>query len=218
MAAEQANIQPGDTVAVWGCGPVGQFAIKSAFIFGAEKVIAIDKVPERLRMAKEQSGAEPINYEEIDSVLETLRDITGGRGPDACIDAVGLEANGHHGHPLQFGYDRIKQTVMAESDRPIALREAILSCRNGGTVSVPGVYGGLIDKVPFGSIMNRSITIKTGQTHVQRYMEPLLEKVQKGEINPGFVITHRLPLEEAPDAYAMFSDKEDECIKIVLKP
>lgn len=186
-------------------------------MLGAEKVIAIDKVSERLRMAEEQSDALPLNYEEVD-VQETLKDLTGGRGPDACIDAVGLEANGHHRHPLQYGYDRLKQTVMAESDRPIALREAIVACRNGGTVSVPGVYGGLIDKLPFGSLMNRSITVKTGQTHVQRYMQPLLDKVQKGDIDPSFVITHRLPLEEAPEAFKIFSAKEDECIKVVLTP
>src|SRR5437762_949854 len=178
MAAEACDIKPGQTIAVWGCGPVGQFAIKSAFLLGAERVIAIDKVPERLEMARDKAGAETINYEEIDSVIETLKDMTGGRGPDRCIDAVGLEANGH-AHAVQYAYDRVKQVVMAETDRPIALREAILSVRNGGTLSVPGVYGGFIDKVPFGSIMNRSITIKTGQTHVQRYMRPLLEKIEK---------------------------------------
>jgi threonine dehydrogenase-like Zn-dependent dehydrogenase len=217
MAAENCDIEPGDTVAVWGCGPVGQFAIKSAFLLGAEKVIGIDRVPERLRMAREQSGAETINYEEVDSVLEVLKDITGGRGPDRCIDAVGLEANGHV-HAIQYTYDRMKQAVMAESDRPIALREAMLACRNGGTLSVPGVYGGLVDKLPFGSVMNRSITIKTGQTHVHRYLEPLLERVQRGEVDPTFVITHRLKLEEAPKGYEIFKNKEDECIKVVLKP
>jgi len=217
MAAENCEIEPGDTVAVWGCGPVGQFAIKSAFLLGAEKVIAIDKVPERLRMAKEHSGAETIDYDEVDSVLDVLKDITGGRGPDRCIEAVGLEANGH-AHTIQYTYDRIKQTIMAETGRPIALREAMLACRNGGTLSVPGVYGGFVDKLPFGSVMNRSITIKTGQTHVHRYLEPLLKRVQSGEVDPSFVITHRLKLEEAPDAYRMFRDKEDECIKVVLKP
>jgi threonine dehydrogenase-like Zn-dependent dehydrogenase len=217
MAAENCEIEPGDTVAVWGCGPVGQFAIKSAFLLGAEKVIAIDRVPERLRMAKEQSGAEPLNYEEVDSVLDVLKDITGGRGPDRCIDAVGMEANGH-AHGVQYTYDRIKQALMAETDRPIALREAMLACRNGGTLSVPGVYGGFLDKLPFGSVMNRSITIKTGQTHVQRYLQPLLERVQNGQIDPSFVITHQLSLDEAPEAYKIFRDKEDECIKVVLKP
>jgi threonine dehydrogenase-like Zn-dependent dehydrogenase len=217
MAAENCDIEPGDTVAVWGCGPVGQFAIKSAFMLGAAKVIAIDKVPERLRMAREQSGAETINYEQVDSVLDVLKDITGGRGPDRCIDAVGMEANGH-AHFVQYSYDRLKQSVMAETDRPIALREAMLACRNGGTLSVPGVYGGFVDKLPFGAVMNRSITIKTGQTHVHRYLEPLLAKVQNGEIDPSFVITHRLKLDQAPEAYEMFRDKEHECIKVVLKP
>ena len=215
MAAENCNIQPGDTVAVWGCGPVGQFAIKSAFLLGAGRVIAIDRFPERLRMAREKSGAETINYEEVDDVVETVKDMTGGRGPDACIDAVGMEA---HGHGMAGAYDRIKQATRMQTDRPTALREAILACRNGGTVSVPGVYGGLIDKMPFGSIMNRSITIKTGQTHVQRYMKPLLERVAKGEIDPSFVVTHTMSLDEAPRGYEMFRDKQDECIKIVLKP
>ncbi len=215
MAAENCGIEAGDTVAVWGCGPVGQFAIKSAFLLGAERVIAIDRIGERLRMARDNSGAETINYEEVDSVVDTLKEMTGGRGPDRCIDAVGMEA---HNHGVQFAYDRAKQAVMAENDRPIVLREAFRACRNGGTVSVPGVYGGFIDKIPFGAVMNRSITIRTGQTHVQRYMQPLLERVQKGEINPSFVVTHRLPLEEAPQAYEIFANKEDECIKVVLTP
>jgi threonine dehydrogenase-like Zn-dependent dehydrogenase len=214
MAAEQCGIQPGDVVAVWGCGPVGQFAIKSAYMLGAERVIAIDRFPERLRMATEQGGAETIDYEEVD-VLEALKEMTGGRGPDACIDAVGMEA---HSAGPQYAYDRVKQMVMAETDRPIALREAILACRNGGTVSVPGVYGGFIDKVPMGAVMNRSLTIKTGQTHVQRYLRPLLERVMNGEIDPSFVVTHRLPLADAPRGYKMFLDKEDACVKVVLKP
>ncbi len=216
MAAENCEIEAGDTVAVWGCGPVGQFAIKSAFLLGADSVIAIDRVPERLEMAR-QSGAETINYDEVNSVLTVLKDMTGGRGPDRCIDAVGMEANGH-AHAFQYAYDRLKQSFMAETDRPIALREAMLACRNGGTLSVPGVYGGIVDKLPFGSVMNRSITIKTGQTHVQRYQKPLLERVQKGEIDPSFVITHTLPLEDAPRAYEIFRDKLDHCIKVVLKP
>jgi threonine dehydrogenase-like Zn-dependent dehydrogenase len=215
MAAENCNIQPGDTIAIWGCGPVGQFAIKSAFLLGAERVIAIDRLPERLRMAKEEGGAEIINYEEVDSVLEALEEMTGGRGPDACIDAVGVEA---HGHGMQYGYDRIKQAMMMENDRPIALRQAMMACRNGGTLSVPGVYGGLIDKVPFGAVMNRSITIKTGQTHVHRYLKPLLERVQKGEIDPSFVVTHRMKLEDAPEGYEIFNNKQDECIKVILTP
>jgi len=214
MAAENCDIEPGDTIAVWGCGPVGQFAIKSAYLLGAERVIATDRVPERLRMAREEGGAETLNYEEVD-VYDTLMEMTGGRGPDACIDAVGMEA---HGPGLEYAYDRLKQAAMLETDRPIALREAIIACRNGGTVSVPGVYGGFIDKVPFGSAMNRAVTIKTGQTHVQRYMRPLLERVEKGEIDPSFVITHRMRLEDAPDGYEIFKHKQDDCIKIVLKP
>ena len=214
MAAEACDIEPGDTVAVWGCGPVGQFAIKSAFLLGAERVIAIDRFPERLRMAREQSGAQTINYED-GSALEALREITGGRGPDKCIDAVGMEA---HGPSFIYAYDRAKQALMLETDRPIALREAIMACRNGGTVSVPGVYGGFLDKVPFGSLMNRSITIKTGQTHVHRYLRPLLQRIENGEIDPSFVITHVMRLEDAPRAYDMFVNKQDECIKVVLKP
>src|SRR3954451_2747589 len=214
MAAENCDIEPGDTIAVWGCGPVGQFAIKSALMLGAGRVIAIDRFPERLRMAREEGGAETINYEEVD-VMEALKEMTAGRGPDSCIDAVGMEA---HGHGPVGAYDRVKHAFMAQNDRPTALREAIMACRNGGTVSVPGVYGGFMDKVPFGSIMNRGLTIKTGQTHVQRYMRPLLERVQKREIDPSFVITHHLSLDEAADGYDMFKNKEDECIKVVLKP
>jgi len=215
MAAENCDIEPGDTVAVWGCGPVGQFAMKSARMLGAERVVAIDNVAERLNLAKQQSGAEPINFDEVDSVIETLKGMTAGRGPDACIDAVGMEA---HGHGLQYAYDRAKQSVMLETNRPIVLREALMACRNGGNVSVPGVYGGFIDKIPFGSVMNRSITIKTGQTHVQRYMRPLLERIEKGEIDPTFVVTHQFKLEDAPKGYELFKHKQDECIKVVLKP
>jgi threonine dehydrogenase-like Zn-dependent dehydrogenase len=214
MAAEACNIQPGDTIAVWGCGPVGLFAIKSARLLGAERVIAIDRIPERLRRAREDAGAETLSYAEVD-ILDALKELTGGRGPDACIDAVGLEA---HSHGATYAYDRVKQALMLENDRPIAVRHAIVACRNGGTVSVPGVYGGLVDKFPLGSVMNRSLTIKTGQTHVQRYLRPLLERVQRGEIDPSFVISHRMPLEEAPQAYAMFNDKQDECVKVVLRP
>jgi threonine dehydrogenase-like Zn-dependent dehydrogenase len=213
MAAENCDIKPGDTITVWGCGPVGQFAIRSAFLLGAERVVAVDRFPERLRMARE-GGAETVNYEEA-NVYDTLMDMTGGRGPDSCIDAVGMEA---HAPGILGAYDRAKQVMMLESDRPHALREAIMCCRNAGTVSVIGVYGGFIDKFPIGSIMNRSLTIKTGQAHVQRYMRPLLEKIQNGTIDPSFVITHRLRLEEAPKGYDMFLNKEDECIKVVLKP
>jgi threonine dehydrogenase-like Zn-dependent dehydrogenase len=214
MAAESCNIQPGQIVAVWGCGPVGQFAIKSAFLFGAERVIAIDRFAERLRMARERTGAEIINYEEAD-VYDTLMEMTGMRGPDACIDAVGLEA---HAPGLAGAYDRVKQAMMLETDRTMALRQAIMACRNGGTVSIPGVYGGFVDKFPLGSVMNRSLTIKTGQTHVQRYMRPLLERIQKGEIDPSFVITHRRRLSDAPEMYDTFLNKQDDCIKVVLSP
>jgi threonine dehydrogenase-like Zn-dependent dehydrogenase len=214
MAAEACDIQPGDTVAVWGCGPVGLFAIKSAFLLGAERVIAIDRFPERLRMAREKCGAIALNYEQVD-VLDSLKEMTGGRGPDSCIDSVGMEA---HGHSAMYAYDRAKQALMLESDRPIALREAIMACRNGGIVSVAGVYGGLVDKLPMGSVMNRSLTIRTGQTHVQRYLKPLLQRIENGDIDPSFVVTHRLPLDQAPDAYEMFLNKTHECIKVVLKP
>lgn len=214
MAAENCDIRPGDTVAVWGCGPVGQLAIKSALLLGAGRVVAIDRFPERLRMAREQGGAETLDYDE-DPVLEALNDLTGGRGPDACIDAVGLEG---HAHGMSGAYDRVKQALMLESDRPPALREALFACRKGGTVSVPGVYGGLADKVPLGALMNKALTIRTGQTHVHRYLRPLLARIENGELDPSYIITHRLPLESAPEAYAMFRDKRDECIKIVLKP
>ena len=212
--AEMCNIQGGDTIAVWGCGPVGQLAMKSAFLLGAERVIGIDRFPERLRMAREKVGAETINYEET-SVSEALKEMTGGRGPDACIDAVGLEA---HSPGITYAYDRAKQALMLETDRPMALREAIMCCRNGGTVSVIGVYGGFIDKFPMGSVMNRSLTIKTGQCHVQRYMRPLLERIEKGEIDPSFVISHHMNLDEASKGFAIFNDKQEDCTKIVLKP
>ena len=214
MAAEMCDIQPGDVVAVWGCGPVGQFAIASAFLLGAERVIAIDRFDYRLRMASEKAGAETIDYEAVDSVIEALKEMTGGRGPDACIDAVGMEA---HTHGPQYVYDRTKQAVGLETDRPIALREAIMSCRNGGTVSVIGAYGGFIDKFPVGSFMQRSLTLKTGQCHVQRYMKPLLERIKNGDIDPTFVITHRMPLADAAKGYDIFLKKEDNCEKVVLK-
>ncbi len=213
MGAEMCDIQPGDTIAIWGCGPVGQFSIRSAFLLGAERVVAIDRVPERLRMA-EAGGAETINFEE-QNVYETLMEMTGGRGPDACIDDVGLEA---HAPAIIHAYDRVKQALMLESDRPHVLREAIMCCRNGGTVSVIGVYGGFIDKFPMGSLMNRSITIRSGQAHVQRYLRPLLERIQNGDIDPSFVITHTMPLADAPKGYDIFNKKEDDCIKVVLKP
>ncbi len=214
MAAEACNIQPGDTIAVWGCGPVGQFAIKSAYLLGAERVIAIDRFPYRLDWARERAGAETINYAEAD-VLEALEEMTGGRGPDSCIDAVGMEG---HSPGVMGAYDRVKTTMMMETDRPVALRQAILSCRGGGTVSVAGVYSGFIDKFPMGAVVNRSLTIKSGQTHVHRYMRPLLSRIERGEIDPTFVISHRMRLDDAPEMYQVFNNKEDECMKVVLRP
>jgi threonine dehydrogenase-like Zn-dependent dehydrogenase len=214
MGAEACNIQPGDTVAVWGCGPVGLFAIVSAFALGAERVIAIDRFPERLRLARDRAGAITLDYEEV-NVLEALNEMTGGRGPDACIDAVGLEA---HIPGLLGAYDKAKQLAMIQTEHPGALRQAIMACRNGGTVSVPGVYGGLADKFPIGAIVNRSLTIKSGQTHVHRYMEPLADMVQDGRIDPTFIITHRMRLDDAPEGYRIFRDKQDECVKVVMRP
>jgi len=213
MAAENADIQPGDTVAVWGCGPVGQFTIRSAFLMGAEQVIAIDRYPERLAMAA-AAGAKTLNYEKAD-VIDALKELTGGRGPDSCIDAVGLEA---HGTGLPGAYDLVKQAVRLETDRPHALREAIQACRKGGTVSIPGVYGGFIDKMPMGAAFGKGLTLKMGQTHVHKYLAPLLGRILAGDIDPSFVITHRLPLSQAPNGYKTFRDKQDGCIKIVLDP
>lgn len=214
MAAENCNIRPGDTVAIWGCGPVAQFAIRSAFMLGAARVIAIDSVPERLRLA-EKGGAEIINYEEVDDVVQVLRDLTGNRGPDSCMDAVGMEATGH---TVPFLVDRAKQAMRLETDRPNVLRQCILACRKGGTVSIPGVYGGFGDKIPLGALMNKGLTIKTGQTHMMRYMRPLLERIQRNEIDPSFVISHKLPLHRAPEAYRIFRDKQEGCTKVVLDP
>src|SRR3954470_16340675 len=214
MGAEMCDIKPGQVIAVWGAGPVGQFAIASARMLGAERVIAIDRFPYRLQLAKGKAGAtEVLNYEEVD-ILEAVAELTGGRGPDACIDAVGLEA---HGHGPAFLYDRAKQATKLEPDRPVALRQAIQACRNGGTVSVVGVYGGFIDKFPMGTIVNRSLTLKSGQCHVQRYMKPLLDYIVSGDIDPSFVITHRLPLEQAAKGFEMFVNKTDDCEKVVLK-
>ncbi len=215
MGADLCDIKPGDVIAVWGAGPVGQFAIASAYLLGAERVIAIDRFPYRLRMAREKAGAETINYEQV-NVREALLELTAGRGPDACIDAVGMEA--HHSHAPLHAYDRVKQAMRLETERPHALREAILSCRNGGIVSVIGVYGGFVDKFPMGAVVNRSLTIKSGQCHVQRYLRPLLERIERGEIDPSFVITHRMSLDEAPRGYETFKHKQDECMKVVLKP
>jgi threonine dehydrogenase-like Zn-dependent dehydrogenase len=214
MAAENCDIQPGDTVAVWGCGPVGQFAIQSAYLLGAERVIGIDQVPERLQMAREQSKALTIDFSQED-VPDRLKELTGGRGPDACIDAVGLEA---HGMALDAMVDRVKAATFMATDRPHALREAIQTCRKGGVVSIPGVYGGVLDKVNMGAAFNKGLTFKMGQTHVQRYLKPLLDLVQAGKIDPSFVITDRLPLDEAADAYKRFKARNNGCIKVVLKP
>jgi threonine dehydrogenase-like Zn-dependent dehydrogenase len=215
MAAENCNIKPGDTVAVWGCGPVGQFAIQSAWLLGAGRVIAIDRFPERLQLAQTWGRAEVLNYVEVDSMVDTLREMTGGRGPDACIDAVGLEA---HGTTVDALYDRAKVSVKLGTDRPHALRQAFQACRKGGTVSIPGVYGGLLDKLNLGAAFQKGLTLKMGQTHVQRYTRPLLERIQNGEIDPSRVISHRLSLEDAPGAYRTFREKEDSCIKVVMKP
>jgi threonine dehydrogenase-like Zn-dependent dehydrogenase len=213
MGAEMCGLKGGEVVAVWGAGPVGQFAMTSARLLGAERVIAIDRFPYRLRMALNKGGAtDVLNYEDVD-VREALSELTGGRGPDACIDAVGLEAHGH----ASYAYDRTKQAMMLQPDRPTALREAILACGNGGVVSVVGVYGGFIDKFPMGAIVNRSLTLKSGQCHVHKYLRPLLERIERGELDASFVITHRLSLEDAPRAYSMFVKKQDDCEKVVLK-
>ncbi|MBX6748377.1 MAG: glutathione-dependent formaldehyde dehydrogenase [Micromonosporaceae bacterium] len=214
MGAEMCDIQPTDVVAVWGAGPVGQFAIDSARMLGAAMVVAIDKEPYRLSLA-EQAGAIPINFTEADVRAELL-ELTGGRGPDKCIDAAGMEAT-HGSMPIDV-YDRAKQAVRAETDRPHALRQAILSCRSGGIVSVIGAYGGFIDKFPVGAWMNRGLTLRSGQCHVQRYMAPLLERIQRGDIDPTRVITHTMSLDEAPHAYDLFKNKQDDCLKVVLRP
>ena len=214
MGAELCDIQPGDTVAVWGCGAVGQFAMISAYMLGADRVIAIDRFPERLEMAKKYAKAEVINYEEVDAG-EALKEMTGGRGPDCCIDAVGLEA---HGMGVEGVYDKAKQTVRLETDRPHVLRQMMVACRKGGTLSIMGVYSGFVDKLPFGAAFNKGLTMRMGQMHGQKYMRLLLERVLNGELDPSFVVTHRLPLEDAKQGYEMFKHKKDNCIKVVLKP
>lgn len=214
MGADMCDITPTDVVAVWGAGPVGQFAMDSARVLGAAKVIAIDKEAYRLEMAAAQ-GYTTINFD-TDDVRSTLLELTGGRGPDKCIDAVGMEAT--HGAAALHLYDKVKQAVRSETDRPHALRQAILSCRSGGIVSVVGVYGGFVDKFPAGAWMNRSLTLRTGQCHVQRYMRPLLDRIERGELDPTRIITHRLPLTEAPEGFDMFKNKKDNCEKVVLKP
>lgn len=215
MAAENCGIEAGDTVAIWGCGPVAQFAIQSAWMLGAGRVIAIDCVSERLQMAAKHGKAETINFEEHD-VYDQLQEMTKGRGPDRCIDAVGCEAHGTGA--VDAVVDKVKATVMLTTDRAHVLREAIMCCRKGGTISVPGAYVGFPDKLPFGAFMNKGLTLKSGQTHMQRYMKPLFEKIEAGEIDPSFVITHRVTLNDAPEAYKTFRDKKDGCIKVVLKP
>ncbi|PSQ61764.1 MAG: glutathione-dependent formaldehyde dehydrogenase [Halobacteriales archaeon SW_8_66_22] len=214
MAAENADIETDDTVAVWGCGAVGQFAIQSARMLGAERVIAIDRFDERLDMAREHGDAETINYEETD-VYDRLMEMTGGRGPDRCIDAVGTDA---HGTGVVAASDRVKQRLKLEDDRPYVLREAIKCCRKGGTLSVPGAYVGRVDNLPFGAVMNKGLTIKTGQTHVQRYLEPLLNRIEAGDVDPSFVLTHEAPLADGPEMYRTFNDKADGCIKTILRP
>ena len=213
MAAENCNIHPGDIVAVWGCGPVGQFTIRSAFLLGAHRVIAMDDAPERLALAQ-KAGAETLNINEVD-VLETLREMTGGRGPDACVDAVGLEAHGMEPDAL---VDRLKTEAMMTTDRGHVLRQVSWACRKGGTVSIPGVYGGFVDKLPMGAAMNKGLTIRTGQTHVHRYLPKLAQHIERGEIDPSVIVTHVLPLDEAPHGYKIFKDHQDGCIKVVLKP
>jgi threonine dehydrogenase-like Zn-dependent dehydrogenase len=215
MAAENCDMEPGDTVAVWGCGPVAQFAIQSAWMLGAGRVIAIDRVPERLAMARERGRAETINFEEED-VYDRLMEMTKGRGPDRCIDAVGCEA--HAGGSARAILDKAKASVGLGTDRPEVLRQTIICCRKGGSISVPGVYVGYLDKIPFGALMNKGLTLKTGQTHTQRYMRPLLNAIERGQVDPSFVVTHRLPLADGPAAYKTFRDKQDGCIKVVLKP
>jgi threonine dehydrogenase-like Zn-dependent dehydrogenase len=214
MAAENCNIQPGDVVAVWGCGPVGQFAIRSAYMLGAERVIAIDSVPERLKMARDIGRADTLDDSACDTLNE-LYEMTAGRGPDSCIDAVGMEA---HGCGFEHAYDSAKVALSLETDRPTVLRHAIMACRKGGTLSIPGVYGGLIDKIPIGAAFAKGLTLKMGQTHAPRYLRPLLGRIAGGEIDPSFVISDRRTLSEAPAAYQRFSRREDGCTKVVMRP
>jgi threonine dehydrogenase-like Zn-dependent dehydrogenase len=214
MAAEACDIKGGDVVAVWGAGPVGLFAIRSAWLLGAERVIAIDRFPERLRLAQSDGKTEILNYEDMD-IYDQLKDMTGGRGPDRCIDAVGMEA---HGTFVDAVMDRMKQAMKLQFDRAHVLRQVLHCCRKGGTVSIPGVYAGFIDKVPFGTAFGKGLTIKMGQTHVHNYTRPLLDRIQRGEIDPSFLITHRVSLDEAPEMYQTFRDKQDDCIKVVMRP
>jgi len=215
MAAENAEIEPGDTVAIWGCGPVGQFAIQSAWMLGAGRVIAIDMVPERLEMARTHGKAETLDFSEV-KVYDALMEMTDGRGPDRCIDCVGTESDASASFDAML--DKAKAAVFLGTDRPHVLREAIMCCRKGGTISVPGVYIGLLGHIPFGAAMNKGLTFHMGQTHTQRYLEPLLEKISGGEIDPSFVITHRASLEDGPELYKTFRDKKDGCVKVVMNP
>ena len=215
MGADLCDIRPGDIVAVWGCGAVGLFAQKSAYLLGAERVIAIDRFSERLRLAREVVGAETINYAEQSDVVEALKQLTGGRGPDACIDAVGMEADSPGPDDL---FDRAQQALRIALDRPHVLREAIQACKKGGVVSVMGVYGGFLDKLPFGAAMNKGLTFRMGQMHAQRYMRRLLDYVERGEVDPSFVVTHRMTLDDAPQAFRMFKEKLDGCVRVVMRP
>jgi len=214
QAVEQCNIKPGDIVAIWGCGPVGQFAIRSAYMLGAGHVIAIDRIPDRLQLAA-KANAEVLNYEEIPDLIEVLKTLTGGRGPDACIDAVGMEA---HGHSIDAYMDEAKQKMKLTFDRAMVLRQILQVCRKGGVVSIPGVYGGFLDKVPMGSAFAKGLTLKMGQTHMIKYLQPLLDRIQNGDIDPSEIISHRVPLDEAADMYEIFCNKEDHCTKVVLDP
>jgi threonine dehydrogenase-like Zn-dependent dehydrogenase len=215
QAVVQCDIQPTDTVAIWGAGPVGQMAVRSAVLLGARQVITIDNVPERLAMAR-AGGATTINFE-TESVIERLNELTGDKGPEKCIDCVGMEAHVGGKH-IDSMYDRAKQALFLETDRPHVLREMIYVCRPAGVISIPGVYGGLVDKIPFGALMNKGLTIRTGQTHVNRWAGDLLRRIQEGQIDPSFVITHTVGLEQGPEMYKVFRDKQDGCIKTVLKP
>ncbi len=214
QAAENCNIQPGDTVAVWGCGPVGLFAIKSAYMLGAERVIAIDNIPDRLEMASKYGNAETLDYSKVE-IGVALKDMTAGRGPDSCIDAVGMEA---HGVSVDAIYDRVMQLAKIGTDRAHVLRQAIMTCRKGGTVSIPGVYGGLLDKLPMGAAHAKGLTFKMGQTHVHKYLKPLLSRIEKGDLDPSGIITHRIKLDDAAQGYATFKEREDHCVKVVMTP
>ena len=216
MAAENADIKPGDTVAIWGCGPVGQFAIQSAWMLGAGRVIAIDNVPERLEMAKTHGKAEIISTTNRDDVYEKLMEMTKGKGPDSCIDAVGAEAHGDTF--IGKAIDKTKEVLQMPMSRPYVLQQIMMSCKKAGTVSIPGVYIGMVNEVPFGAAMNKALTFKMGQTHVQRYLKPLMEKIESGLIDPSFVITHRMKLDDAPKAYDLFKHKKDNCVKVILNP